>query len=214
MEHHGSRCGAPLRPDLTWERPDPCVSSDATPHPSSSQPPPIPSLKRRRPSRPPPPPLVAAAPATPRRGQAGGALPGHGDTAGGFLLPLTFSPSPKGGKGMEGIRRQGGGSAQIRSRTGGPPSLEIVHGGPTRLRPWTEMPETLANRGGPTPQPPRKGRAPTAGRLRRPPTMVARIWTSCCSYCFRWTRTSPPSWLMRLPTPSSYPLAWCDFLLQ
>ncbi|XP_037443691.1 uncharacterized protein LOC119312068 [Triticum dicoccoides] len=24
---HGSRCGAPLRPDLTWERPDPCVSA-------------------------------------------------------------------------------------------------------------------------------------------------------------------------------------------
>ena len=49
------------------------------------------------------PPPVAAAPATSRRGQAGGALPGHGDTAGGLLLPLTFSPSPKGGKGMEGI---------------------------------------------------------------------------------------------------------------
>ena len=39
--------------------------------------------------------------------QARGALPSHGDTAGGLLLPLTFSPSPKGGKGMEGIRRQG-----------------------------------------------------------------------------------------------------------
>nr|XP_045084495.1 uncharacterized protein LOC120963888 [Aegilops tauschii subsp. strangulata] len=101
-----------------------------------------------------------------------------------------------------------GGSAQIRSRTGGPPSLEIVQGGLTRLQPCTETPETLATRGGPTPQPPRKGRAPAAGHLRRPPTMVARIWTSCCSYCFRWTRTSPPSWLLRLPTPSSYPLSW------
>nr|XP_040244175.1 uncharacterized protein LOC120963565 [Aegilops tauschii subsp. strangulata] len=111
---------------------------------------------------------VGAAPATSRRGQAGGALPG-------LLLPLTFSPSPA----------ARGGSAQIRSRTGGPPSLEIVHGGPTRLQPWTETPESLATRGGPTPQPPRKGRAPAAGHLRRPPTMVARIWTSCCSYCFR-----------------------------
>ncbi|XP_044437770.1 uncharacterized protein [Triticum aestivum] len=84
---------------------------------------------------------VGAAPATSRRGQAGGALPG-------LLLPLTFSPSPA----------ARGGSAQIRSRTGGPPSLEIVHGGPTRLQPWTETPESLATRGGPTPQPPRKGR--------------------------------------------------------
>ncbi|XP_044361955.1 uncharacterized protein [Triticum aestivum] len=25
QHHHGSRCGAPLRPDLTWERPDPSV---------------------------------------------------------------------------------------------------------------------------------------------------------------------------------------------
>ena len=40
---------------------------------------------------------------------------------------------------------------------------------------------------------------------------VARIWTNCCSYCFRWTRTSPPSWLLRLPTPS-YRLAWCGEL--
>ncbi|XP_044335748.1 uncharacterized protein [Triticum aestivum] len=27
QQHHGSRCGAPLQPDLTWERPDPCVSA-------------------------------------------------------------------------------------------------------------------------------------------------------------------------------------------
>ena len=26
-----------------------------------------------------------------------------------------------------------------------------MHGGPTRLQPWTETPETLATRGGPTP---------------------------------------------------------------
>ncbi|KAM3242410.1 hypothetical protein ACQJBY_054834 [Aegilops geniculata] len=122
--------------------------------------------------------------------------------------PSPSLPLPREGREWKGSGGKGG-SAQIRSRTGGPPSLEIVHGGPTRLQPWTETPETLATRGGPTPQPPRKGRAPAAGHLRRPPTMVARIWTSCCSYCFRWTRTSPPSWLLRLPTPSSYPLAWC-----
>ena len=74
------------------------------------------------------------------------------------------------GNGRDPAAREG--SAQIRSRTGGPPSLEIVHGGPTRLQPWTETPETLATRGGSTPQPPRKGRAPAAGHLRRPPTMV------------------------------------------
>ncbi|KAM3242411.1 hypothetical protein ACQJBY_054834 [Aegilops geniculata] len=125
--------------------------------------------------------------------------------------PSPSLPLPREGREWKGSGGKGG-SAQIRSRTGGPPSLEIVHGGPTRLQPWTETPETLATRGGPTPQPPRKGRAPAAGHLRRPPTMVARIWTSCCSYCFRWTRTSPPSWLLRLPTPSSYPLAWCDIL--
>ena len=34
---------------------------------------------------------------------------------------------------------------------------------------------------------------------------VAGKEASCCSYCFGWTRTSPPSSLLRLPTPSSYP---------
>ncbi|KAM3393258.1 hypothetical protein ACQJBY_014112 [Aegilops geniculata] len=153
---------------------------------------------------------VAAAPATSRRGRHRH-LPSR---AGGRSLarppppPHLLSLS----QGREGNGRDPsarGGSAQICSRTSGPPSLEIVHGGPTRLQTWTETPESLSTRGGPTPQPPRKGRAPAAGHLRRPPTMVARIWTSCCSYCFRWTRTSPPSALLRLPTHSSYPLAWC-----
>ena len=134
-----------------------------------------------------------------------------------------------------------GGSAQIHSRRSGPPSLEVVHGGPTRLQPWTETPETLATRGGPTPTSKERTRASCrpspatsdhGARASFPclvgffmpllvipflsfplfSVQVARIWTSCCSYCFRWTRTSPPSWLLRLPTPSSYPLAWCGEL--
>ncbi|VAH61899.1 unnamed protein product [Triticum turgidum subsp. durum] len=50
VEHHGSRCGAPLWPDLTWERLDPCVSASLRAPPWSAV---FPSagaaLSRRRP---------------------------------------------------------------------------------------------------------------------------------------------------------------------